>query len=77
MRQQPNPRTILVADDTPSVRTLILRVCEANGYRVIEAASGEDALRLAGAVRGLIDILVTDVDMPGMSGLELVSVLKL
>lgn len=77
MGQEPTPRTILAVDDAPSVRTLIVRVCKANGYRVIEATSGEEALRLAGEERGLIDILVTDVDLPGISGPELATDIRL
>lgn len=77
MGQQPTPRTILVVDDAPSVRTLIVRVCKANGYRVIEATSGEEDRRLAEEERGLIDVLVTDVDMPGISGLELATDVRL
>jgi DNA-binding response OmpR family regulator len=77
MGQQPAPRTILAVDDTPSVRTLIVQVCKANGYRVIEATSGEEALRLAGEEEGMFDVLVTDVDMPGISGLELATNIRL
>lgn len=77
MGQKPILRTILAVDDAPAVRTLIVRVCRANGYRVIEATSGEEALRLAGEERGLIDVLVTDVDMPGISGPELATDIRL
>lgn len=77
MRQPSFPRTILVADDTPSVRMVIARVCTSNGYRVVEATGGEDALRLTRAMPGAIDLVVTDVDMPGLSGLELATELRL
>ena len=77
MRQPRIPRTILVADDTPSVRMVIARVCASNGYRVVEATDGEDALRLARAMAGTIDLVVTDVDMPGLSGLQLATELRL
>lgn len=77
MGQQPTPRTILAVDDAPGVRTLIVRACKANGYRVIEASSGEEALRLAREEQGLIDVLVTDVDIPGISGPELVTDIRL
>ena len=76
MYRPPSSRTILVADDTPSVRLVVARICAANGYRVIEATDAADALRLAGASLGAIDLLVTDVDMPGMSGLELATELR-
>lgn len=77
MRQPPIPQTVLVADDTTSVRMVIARVCSSNGYRVVEATDGEDALRLARAMPGTIDLVVTDVDMPGLSGLELATQLRL
>ena len=77
MRQPPIPGTILVADDTTSVRMVIARVCSSNGYRVVEATDGEDALWLARAMPGAIDLVVTDVDMPGLSGLELATQLRL
>ncbi|MFN2398169.1 MAG: response regulator [Gemmatimonadaceae bacterium] len=77
MRKRPIPRTILVVDDTPSVRMVIARVCASNGYRVAEATDGDDALRSARALSGAIDLVVTDVDMPGLSGLELATELRL
>jgi CheY-like chemotaxis protein len=63
--------TILVAEDENMVRALTsenLRLC---GYQVLEAVSGEDALRLSREHDGEIDLLLTDVVMPRMSGREL------
>jgi len=62
--------TILLVEDQPEVRNLIRRVLEARGYHVLVAASGHDALRLTVHHVGTIDLLVTDVMMPGMSGRE-------
>jgi len=63
--------TILVVEDQEEVRNLIRRMLQARGYRVLVAASGQEALPLADARRGAIDLLVTDVVMPGMGGREL------
>jgi len=62
--------TILLVEDQAEVRNLIRRMLEARGYHLLVAASGHDALRLTVQHAGLIDLLVTDVMMPGMSGRE-------
>jgi len=63
--------TILVVDDNPVVRGLMVRVLGEHGYEVLEASNGELALSIAAAHSGRIDLLLTDVLMPGMSGAEL------
>jgi two-component system cell cycle sensor histidine kinase/response regulator CckA len=63
--------TILVAEDEPAVRNLARRVLESNGYAVILAAGGEEALAMSRGFEGRIHLLLTDVIMPGMSGPQL------
>ncbi|MDE3225111.1 MAG: response regulator [Nitrospirota bacterium] len=63
--------TILVVEDEASVRSLIRAVLQAQGYRVLEADSGEAALALCQGDRSPIDFLVTDVVMPGINGRKL------
>jgi CheY-like chemotaxis protein len=63
--------TLLVVEDQQQVRQLATRVLAGCGYRVLEAESGEEALQLAAVHAGGIDLLLTDVIMPGMSGKEL------
>ncbi|HEY3252717.1 MAG TPA: ATP-binding protein, partial [Polyangiaceae bacterium] len=60
--------TVLVAEDDPSVRTLVKSVLERNGYRVLAAEDGLAALELARQEQGQIDLLLSDVVMPGMNG---------
>jgi len=62
--------TILIVEDQDEVRKLTRRMLEARGYHVLVAASGADALRIADQAAGRIDLLLTDVIMPGMSGRE-------
>jgi PAS domain S-box-containing protein len=70
-RAKPGQGTILLVEDQDAVRSLISRVLLAAGYRVIEADSGPQALALLDSQMGPIDLLITDVVMPGMSGREL------
>ena len=63
--------TILVAEDQEQVRFLVAKVLGRAGYRVLVAASGDEALRLAEAQHTPIDLLVSDVVMPGLNGREL------
>jgi two-component system cell cycle sensor histidine kinase/response regulator CckA len=60
--------TVLVVEDEESVRRLASRVLRARGYRVLEARDGAEALNLTGDRQGPIDLLVTDIIMPGLGG---------
>ncbi len=63
--------TLLLVDDDASVRRLMRRMLGRMGFQVLQAADGEEALRLGEAHPGDIDLLVSDVSMPGMGGVEL------
>ena len=63
--------TILLVEDEEAVRTLISRVLQGSGYRILEARHGKEALEICGQHIGPIHLMVTDVIMPQMSGREL------
>lgn len=63
--------TVLLAEDEETVRNLTTRILERNGYQVIAAKSGEEALKIWPTLLHRVDFLLTDVIMPGMNGLEL------
>jgi two-component system cell cycle sensor histidine kinase/response regulator CckA len=62
---------ILFVEDEDAVRIVAAKLLRARGYEVIEAASGEEALEIAMAHAGEIDLMISDVVMPGMQGPEL------
>ncbi len=75
--QPPQPlhggsETILLVEDEQAVRRIVIRILERLGYQVLSAPSGEEALALWDRERPAIDLLLTDVVLPGMGGRELV-----
>jgi CheY-like chemotaxis protein len=68
--------TILVVEDEERVETLITRVLTQCGYHVLSARNTPDAIKLADKCTRQPDLLITDVVMPGQSGLELTSLLR-
>jgi signal transduction histidine kinase/CheY-like chemotaxis protein len=68
--------TVLLAEDQPEVRRLAIRILKSNGYQLLEASNGPEALELSRHYAGPIDLLVTDVVMPEMTGRELADRLR-
>ena len=68
--------TILLVEDEESVRQLVRDTLASKGYRVLEADSGEAGIAIADKHEGQIDLIITDVMMPGMSGREMVNKLN-
>ncbi|HET8546491.1 MAG TPA: response regulator, partial [Bryobacteraceae bacterium] len=68
--------TILIVEDEEGVRRVLLEMLSQQGYRVLVASSGPEALDLCSQEHGPIDLLITDVIMPKMSGRELADHLR-
>ncbi|MCL4502999.1 MAG: PAS domain S-box protein [Deltaproteobacteria bacterium] len=68
--------TVLLVEDEDIVRQVARHMLEMNGYTVLEAASGYDALSVSRQAQGPIHLLVTDVVMPGMSGKKAAEILR-
>ncbi|MGA2131830.1 MAG: response regulator [Bryobacteraceae bacterium] len=68
--------TILVVEDGDAVRNLVCRMLVQNGYRVLEARDGRDALRLCESHPDSIELVLTDLVMPHMPGAELAERLR-
>jgi len=69
-------KTLLLVEDEAAVRESVRRLLEGHGYTVIAAQSGADALRLFEGTSVGIDLVLTDLTMPGMDGYELVEQLR-
>jgi CheY-like chemotaxis protein len=61
----------LIADDEAALRHAIVEILRSSGYKVLEAESSTQALEMARQHRGQLDILLTDIAMPGLRGPEL------
>ena len=68
--------TVLLVEDEETLRSLGAVVLETYGYNVLTAANGQEALRVAHRHRGKLDLLLTDVVMPGINGCELAAMLR-
>jgi PAS domain S-box-containing protein len=68
--------TVLLVEDADSLRELGREILEEHGYRVLEARSGVEALQVLGRHAGSLELVLTDLVMPGMSGVELAGQIK-
>ncbi|HEY7698233.1 MAG TPA: response regulator, partial [Vicinamibacteria bacterium] len=77
--EPPPPRgegTILLVEDDPAVRLLTREILQLSGYRVLESASGREAFGAIERAEGKVDLVVTDLVMPGMGGDEFARLLE-
>jgi CheY-like chemotaxis protein len=63
--------TVLLVEDDPGVRKIANRILSGRGYRVLEAAEGDEALNIVSQHQDTIHLLLSDVVLPGLSGREL------
>ncbi len=73
---KPLEQVVLLAEDEAPVRAFVKTILQREGYQVLEAADGRGAMALAHKMNFAIDLLVTDIKMPGMDGLALAQALK-
>ena len=76
MAVEPSNYCILVAEDNAILRYATSRVLSERGYCVLEASNGHEAMKLEAEYDGIIHVLITNVDMPGIRGHELASQMK-
>lgn len=70
------PETILVVDDEAAVRRLTARILHNAGYEVHTAGSANDAVALAEQLKCRLNLLLTDMRMPGIDGHELIGIIR-
>jgi two-component system chemotaxis response regulator CheY len=68
--------TILVVDDSPTVVKFVSVSLKAKGYQVIGACDGMDALEKMSAMKGQVDLIITDLNMPNLDGYGLIETLR-
>jgi two-component system cell cycle sensor histidine kinase/response regulator CckA len=68
--------TILLVEDEEFLRNVVVDLLSQLGYRVLAAANGKEALALSKRTAGPIDVLITDVTMPGLAGPELAAMMR-
>lgn len=75
-RSETQPAVIMLVEDEDAVRTFAARALSGRGYEVIEAASAEDALAALHARSDQIDLVISDLMLPGMDGLALADAIR-
>ena len=78
--QMPDPKgkeTILLVEDEDGVRRMACKMLESLGYTLITACDGEEGVRVAKEHQGIIDLIITDVVMPNLSGPEMIDQIRL
>jgi CheY-like chemotaxis protein len=71
LMEGPDPESILVVEDEAAIRRILVRTLTRLGYQVQDAADGAAALTLMQDPTNVVDLIVTDLQMPNLSGLEL------
>lgn len=74
--RRPGTKTVLVVEDSDPFRELVCEFLKQDGHEVLDASNAEDALAVWDQRSDRIDLVITDIEMPGMSGLDLASELQ-
>jgi signal transduction histidine kinase/FixJ family two-component response regulator/predicted negative regulator of RcsB-dependent stress response len=74
--QMQNTVRVLIVDDEPAVRDVLQEALESEGYEVLTADDGEQALKVFDEKKGCLDIIFTDIGMPGMNGWDLARAIR-
>lgn len=69
-------KTILIVDDATSMRGLLAMTLKSNGYSVIEGCDGKDGLEKLKSSTEAVNLIITDLNMPNMDGIELIKAVK-
>jgi PAS domain S-box-containing protein len=69
-------QTIMLVEDEPGIRALVRKILRRERFGVLEAGTGEEALKMSAAQLGHVDLLLTDVMLPGMGGRELAETMR-
>ena len=75
-RQRDSSGVVLVVEDDPQVRSLVRTLLAGDGYRVVEAGTGQEGLEVAEQLQGRFDLLISDMLLPELSGFDLASRLR-
>lgn len=77
MTPTPNGKTILLAEDEQPVRSFVLAMLQKAGYNVIVSVDGQDGIAKSREFEGTIHLLLSDVEMPNMTGIELATQIQI
>lgn len=67
---------VLVVDDSPTLVKFVTFSLKSNGYEVVGASDGMDALEKVSNIEGAVDLVITDLNMPNIDGYELIATLR-
>lgn len=70
------PKTIMIVDDSATMRQMVAFTLKGDGHEVLEGADGQDALNKLNALSGKPDMVITDLNMPNMDGIDFIKALR-
>lgn len=76
MSSESQQSVILVVDDDETIRCLVRRFLQCEGFFVLSASDGQEAMKVSRLCPGRIDLLITDIDMPKLNGTQLCEMLR-